>query len=171
MKQSENVEERLKEICDEHGCLSAQKAVDELSTYFLGEDWYTTCGTTNDEVNPYIVKAIEESYPGYYRLQKTKLIWHKALIFIIGIIAVLGALAIVIMITDKFVEDKQLRNAINSTSGFILGSIGGRIIFKVTDQLETKVKIKRAVQMAFGGNDAVQIQKLTIKIDKRKKDK
>lgn len=75
------------------------------------------------------------------------------------------------MITDKFVEDKQLRNAINSTSGFILGSIGGRIIFKITDQLETKVKIKRAVQMAFGGNDAVQIQKMTIKIEKRPKDK
>ena len=171
MKQSEIIEERLKEICDEHGCLSAQKAVDELSTYFLGEDWYTTCGTTNDEVNPYIVKAIEERYPGYYRLQKTKLIWHKAIIFIIGIIAVLGALSIVIMITDKFVEDKELRNAINSTSGFILGSIGGRIIFKITDQLETKVKIKRAVQMAFAGNDAVQIQKMTIKIEKRPKEK
>lgn len=65
MNKQSNVNEHIKDICDDHGCLKAQDALNELSTYFLSNNWYTEFGLTNEECNPYIVRAIELRYNGY----------------------------------------------------------------------------------------------------------
>lgn len=45
--------------------LTAQKALNELYDYFLGEDWYEPTGQTHPEVvNFAIVEAIESRYKG-----------------------------------------------------------------------------------------------------------
>lgn len=40
---------------------NAQMSLNELSRYILGEDWYTTMGISNYEVNPIIVYEIERT--------------------------------------------------------------------------------------------------------------
>lgn len=42
----------------------AQKALDELRRYFLGEDWYSYDPVSQEQVNAEIVYTIEERYPG-----------------------------------------------------------------------------------------------------------
>lgn len=45
--------------------MKAQSAVDELCRYFLGDDWYSSSGTTHPEqVNTEIVAEIEKRYKG-----------------------------------------------------------------------------------------------------------
>lgn len=58
-------------ICEPIDCgilnppMKAQTAVNELCSYFLGDDWYDASGATNPEqVNTAIVTAIEQRYKG-----------------------------------------------------------------------------------------------------------
>lgn len=136
-KQS-NVEERLKDICDDHGCLNAQDALDELSTYFLGNNWYTTSGQTNDECNPYIVRAIELDYNGYEYYFWRKVLWHKIAMWTITIIITLAVSAGIIFLSNLFIEDNRLRNAIRCVGCTEIGSIAGHLLFKKIDSTENK---------------------------------
>lgn len=53
---------------EDHGLcppsMDAQVAVNELSRYFLGEDWYVVIAQTNVQVNTEIVYEIERLYKG-----------------------------------------------------------------------------------------------------------
>lgn len=66
-------EEHLLSLCEWEGnipTLEAQKALNELCRYFLGEDWYCIDPTgTVEQVNAIIVKEIEERFRGH-RLRK-----------------------------------------------------------------------------------------------------
>ena len=42
--------------------MDAQTALNELSRYFLGEDWYSALSQTTEQVNTEIVYEIEKTY-------------------------------------------------------------------------------------------------------------
>lgn len=140
-----DVEERIKDICDDHGCLNAQDALDELSTYFLGKDWYTTYGQTNEECNPYIVRAIELGYNGYEYYFWRKVLKYKISMWIITIIVTLAISAGIIFLSDLFIEDTRLRSAIRCVSCTMIGSSAGSRLFKKLDSTENKWMIQHGI--------------------------
>lgn len=150
MTKQSNVEERIKDICDEHGCLNAQDALDELSTYFLGNNWYTTFGQTNEECNPYIVRAIELGYNGYEYYFWRKVLWYKIFMFIITILITLAISAGIIFLSNLFIEDTRLQNAIRWVSCTMIGSIAGSRLFKKIDSTERKWMMQQGIKKKRG---------------------
>lgn len=57
--------------------MNAQTAVNELCSYFLGDDWYDGSGATSPEqVNTAIVVAIEQRYKGV-KIKRRKKVKHR----------------------------------------------------------------------------------------------
>ena len=140
------VEERIKAICDEHGCLNAQDALDELSTYFLGNDWYTTFGQTNEECNPYIVRAIELGYNGYEYYFWRKVFWYKVSMWILTILITIAISAGIIYLSNLFIEDMRLRSAVRCVGCTEIGSIAGHRLFKKLDSTENKWMVQHGIK-------------------------
>ena len=150
MNKQSTVEEHIKDICDDHGCLKAQEALDELSTYFLGNDWYTTSGQTNEECNPYIVRAIELGYNGYEYYFWRKFLWYKIFMFIITMLITLAISAGIIFLSNLFIDDTRLQNAIRWVSCTMIGSIAGSRLFKKIDSTENKWMIQHGIKKKRG---------------------
>lgn len=53
-------------------CLGAQKAVDFLQNYLLGEEWYVSMPLSTEQVNVEIVGLILERYSRRYRRELRK---------------------------------------------------------------------------------------------------
>lgn len=71
------------DICEPIDCgmlsppMKAQIAINELCSYFLGDDWYDGSGATSPEqVNTAIVVAIEQRYKGV-KLKRRKKVNHR----------------------------------------------------------------------------------------------
>ena len=150
MDKQSTVEERIKDICDNHGCLNAQDALDELSTYFLGNNWYTTSGQTNEECNPYIVRAIELDYNGYEYHFWRKVLWYKVSMWILTIIITLAISAGIIFLSNLFIEDNRLQSAIRCVSCTMIGSIAGHRLFKKLDSTENKWMMQHGINKKRG---------------------
>lgn len=150
MDKQAKVEERIKDICDDHGCLKAQKALDELSTYFLGNNWYTEFGETNEECNPYIVRAIELRYNGYEYSFWRKVLWYKISMFIITILITLAISAVIIIVSKLFIEDTKLRSTTQCVCCTMIGSIAGSRLFKKLDSTENKWMKQQGIKKERG---------------------
>lgn len=65
---SEELRNRISKLCKNEDCglcsssMDAQVALNELSRYLLGENWYTTMPLSQEQVNTEIVYAIEQKY-------------------------------------------------------------------------------------------------------------
>lgn len=150
MNKQSNVEARIEDICDDQGCLKAQVALDELSTYFLGDHWYTEFGETNEQCNPYIVRAIELRYNGYEYNFWRKILWYKIAMWTITILITLAISAGIIFLSKLFIEDNRLQSAIRCVSCTMVGSIAGRILFKRIDSTENKWMIQYGIKKKRG---------------------
>lgn len=150
MNKQSNVEAHIKDICDDHGCLKAQVALDELSTYFLGNNWYTEFGETNEQCNPYIVRAIELRYNGYEYYFWSKVFWYKVAMWIITILVTLTISAGIIFVSKLFIEDTKLRSTTQCVCCTMIGSIAGRILFKRIDSTENKWMIQHGINKKRG---------------------
>ena len=147
MNKQSIVEEHIKDLCDDHGCLNAQKALDELSAYFLGNDWYTTSGQTNEECNPYIVRAIELEYNGYEYYFWCKILWYKIAMWVITILVTLAISAGIIFVSKLFIEDTKLRSTTQCVCCTMVGSVAGHILFKKIDSTENKWMKQQGIKM------------------------
>lgn len=162
MDKRSNVKEYLEEICDDNGHLSTQETLEEIKNYLLGEDWYTSLGISQEEVNPYILMAIIQQYPGYKQRLRNKVIRLKIFWSIIAIIANLVLITVILLICRRYMTP-QLYRAISCPISVLIGTIMGKTLYKYHDFLETKLKIKRAVHMAFDNRDDVKVEKISIK--------
>ena len=67
---------RLKKLCKDIDCgifnspMDAQVALNELSRYLLGENWYVVDPITQEQVNAQIVYEIEKKYKDVNRRKK-----------------------------------------------------------------------------------------------------
>ena len=162
MNKRSNVKEYLEDICDEHGHLSTQDTLEEIKNYLLGEDWYTSLGISQEEVNPYILKAIIEQYPGYKQRLRNKVIRLKVFWAIIAIIADIILITVILLICRRYMTPR-IYNATSCPIGVLIGFIIGKVLYKHNDFLEDKLKIKRAIHMAFDNRDDTKVEKITIK--------
>lgn len=138
MNKQSKVEEHIKNICDDQGCIKAQVALDELSTYFLGDHWYTEFGETTEQCNPYIVRAIELRYNGYEYYFWRKILWYKIAMWVITILVTLAISAGIIFVSKFFIEDTKLRSTTQCVCCTMIGSIAGSRLFKKLDSTENK---------------------------------
>lgn len=138
MNKQSKVDEHVKNICDDQGGLKAQVALDELSTYFLGDHWYTEFGETNEQCNPYIVRAIELRYNGYEYYFRCKVFWYKVAMWIITILVTLAISAGIIFVSKLFIEDMKLRSTTQCICCTMVGSVAGHILFNRIDSTENK---------------------------------
>lgn len=150
MNKQSKVDDRVKNICDDHGCLKAQVALDELSTYFLGDHWYTEFGETNEQCNPYIVRAIELRYNGYEYYFWRKVFWYKIAMWIITILVTLAISAGIIFLSNLFIEDTKLRSTTQCVFCTMVGSIAGHILFKRLDSTKNKWMKRHGIKKKRG---------------------
>ena len=150
MNKQSHVDEHVKDICDDHGCLKAQDALDELSTYFLGSNWYTEFGETNEECNPYIVRAIELRYNGYEYCFWRKVFWYKVAMWVLTILITLAVSAGIIYLSNLFIEDTKLQSTTQCVSCTMIGSIAGHRLFKKLHATENKWMIQQGIKKKRG---------------------